>query len=38
VVGALLGAVVLGEPVTRFTAFGGGLVVLGLWMTVTGRR
>src|SRR6266850_464991 len=38
VVGALLGAVVLGEPVTRFTAMGGGLVVLGLWMTVTGRR
>ena len=38
VVGALLGAVVLGEPVTRFTALGGGLVVLGLWMTVTGRR
>jgi len=24
--------------VTRFTALGGGLVVLGLWMTVTGRR
>ena len=38
VVGALLGAVVLGEPVTRFTAIGGALVVLGLWMTVTGRR
>jgi len=38
VMGALLGAVVLGEPVTRFTALGGGLVVLGLWMTVTGRR
>jgi drug/metabolite transporter (DMT)-like permease len=38
VVGALLGAFVLGEPVTRFTAIGGGLVVLGLWMTVTGRR
>ena len=38
VVGALLGAVVLGEPVTGFTALGGGLVVLGLWMTVTGRR
>jgi drug/metabolite transporter (DMT)-like permease len=38
VVGALLGAVVLGEPVTRFTALGGGLVVFGLWMTVTGRR
>jgi|SRR5690349_2749877 len=38
VVGALLGAVVLGEPVTRFTAIGGSLVVAGLWMTVTGRR
>jgi drug/metabolite transporter (DMT)-like permease len=38
VVGALLGAIVLGEPVTRFTAIGGALVVLGLWMTVTGRR
>src|SRR5436189_277481 len=38
VVGALLGAVVLGEAVTRFTALGGVLVVLGLWMTVTGRR
>jgi drug/metabolite transporter (DMT)-like permease len=38
VVGALLGAVVLGEPVTRFTGIGGALVVLGLWMTVTGRR
>jgi drug/metabolite transporter (DMT)-like permease len=38
VVGALLGAVVLSEPVTRFTAMGGALVVLGLWMTVTGRR
>ena len=38
VVGALLGAVVLAEPVTRFTAIGGALVVVGLWMTVTGRR
>ena len=38
VVGALLGVLVLGEPVTRFTAIGGALVVLGLWMTVTGRR
>ena len=38
VVGALLGAIVLGEPVTRFTAIGGALVVVGLWMTVTGRR
>ena len=38
IVGALLGAVVLGEAVTVFTAIGGGLVVLGLWMTVSGRR
>ena len=38
IVGALLGAVVLGEPATRFTAIGGALVVVGLWMTVTGRR
>jgi drug/metabolite transporter (DMT)-like permease len=37
VVGALLGALVLGEPVTGFTAIGGALVVVGLWMTVTGR-
>jgi drug/metabolite transporter (DMT)-like permease len=37
-VGALLAALVLDEPVTRFTAIGGGLVILGLWMTVTGRR
>src|SRR5947208_1225321 len=38
VVGALLGGIVLGEPVTRFTAIGGALVAVGLWMTVTGRR
>jgi drug/metabolite transporter (DMT)-like permease len=38
VVGALLGAMVLGEPVSRFTVIGGALVVVGLWMTVTGRR
>src|SRR2546425_7657651 len=38
VIGALLGALVLGEPVTRFTAIGGVLIVLGLWLTVTGRR
>jgi drug/metabolite transporter (DMT)-like permease len=37
-VGALLAALILGEPVTRFTAIGGALVILGLWMTVTGRR
>ena len=38
VVGALLAALVLGEPVTRFTVLGGAFVVVGLWMTVTGRR
>src|SRR2546422_214253 len=38
VVGAALGAFVLGDPVTPFTAIGGALVVVGLWMTVTGRR
>jgi drug/metabolite transporter (DMT)-like permease len=38
VVGALLGALVLGERVTIFTAIGGALIVIGLWMTVTGRR
>jgi drug/metabolite transporter (DMT)-like permease len=38
VVGALLGALVLGERVTIFTAIGGALIVVGLWMTVTGRR
>src|SRR5262249_30946614 len=34
----LFGGVLLYDPVTRFTADGAGLVVLGLWMTVTGRR
>lgn len=38
IVGALLGAVVLGEPLTAFTVVGGVLVVVGLWMTVSGRR
>jgi drug/metabolite transporter (DMT)-like permease len=38
VVGALLGALVLGERVTIFTAIGGALIVVGLWMTVTSRR
>jgi drug/metabolite transporter (DMT)-like permease len=37
-VGALLGALVLDEPVTGFSAAGGALIVAGLWMTVTGRR
>jgi drug/metabolite transporter (DMT)-like permease len=38
VVGAVLGALVLGEPVTGFTVAGGVLIVLGLWLTVTVRR
>src|SRR5262249_33988800 len=38
VVGAVLGALVLGEPATRFTSIGGGLVARGLWITVAGRR
>jgi len=38
VVGAVLGALILGESVTGFTVAGGAMIVLGLWMTVTGRR
>jgi drug/metabolite transporter (DMT)-like permease len=36
-VGALLGVVWLGEPLSLFTATGGALVVLGLWLALTGR-
>jgi len=36
-VGALLGVVWLGEPLTAFTAAGGGLILIGLWLAVTGR-
>jgi drug/metabolite transporter (DMT)-like permease len=36
-VGALLGVVWLGEPLSVFTVAGGALVVLGLWLAVTGR-
>ena len=36
-VGALLGVVWLGEPLSVFTVAGGTLVVLGLWLAVTGR-
>jgi drug/metabolite transporter (DMT)-like permease len=36
-VGALLGAVWLGEPLTVFTVTGGALIVLGLWLALTGR-
>lgn len=38
VVGALLGVTVLGEPLTPFTSAGGALIVLGLAVTVRGRR
>jgi drug/metabolite transporter (DMT)-like permease len=33
--GAILGVVLLGEPLTAFTVAGGVLVVAGLWLTVT---
>ena len=36
-VGALLGVVWLGEPLSVFTVAGGSLVVLGLWLALTGR-
>jgi drug/metabolite transporter (DMT)-like permease len=36
-VGALLGVAWLGEPMSVFTVAGGGLVILGLWLAVTGR-
>jgi drug/metabolite transporter (DMT)-like permease len=38
VVGALLGAVLLGDPVSGYTAAGGALIVTGLWMSAAGRR
>ena len=38
VVGALLGAVFLGDPASVYTALGGALIVAGLWMSATGRR
>ena len=37
VAGALLGVVLLREPLTVFTVVGGTLVVAGLWLTATGR-
>jgi len=37
IAGALLGVLVLGEPLTAFTLAGGVLIVAGLWLTVTGR-
>lgn len=36
--GAILGVVLLREPLTAFTVAGGVLVVLGLWLAVTGRE
>jgi drug/metabolite transporter (DMT)-like permease len=36
--GALLGVGLLREPLTAFTVAGGALIVLGLWLTVTGRK
>jgi drug/metabolite transporter (DMT)-like permease len=36
-VGALLGVVWLGEPLSVFTVAGGSLVTLGLWLALTGR-
>jgi drug/metabolite transporter (DMT)-like permease len=37
IAGALLGVLVLREPLTAFTVAGGLLIVAGLWLTVTGR-
>ena len=36
-VGALLGVLWLGEAFTRFTMAGGGLILMGLWLTVKPR-
>jgi drug/metabolite transporter (DMT)-like permease len=33
--GAILGVVLLGEPMSAFTVAGGVLIVAGLWLTVT---
>ena len=37
VVGAVLGALVLGDPVSIYTVMGGVLIVAGLWMSAAGR-
>jgi drug/metabolite transporter (DMT)-like permease len=37
VVGALLGAAVLGDPVSIYTGIGGGLIVAGLWLSAAAR-
>lgn len=36
IAGAILGVLVLREPLTAFTVAGGALIVAGLWLTVTG--
>ena len=38
IAGAVLGVLLLHEPLTAFTLAGGVLIVSGLWLTVTGRR
>jgi len=38
IAGAVLGVLLLREPLTAFTLAGGVLIVAGLWLTVTGRR
>jgi drug/metabolite transporter (DMT)-like permease len=37
VVGALLGAAVLGDPVSAYPGVGGLLIVVGLWLSVAAR-
>jgi drug/metabolite transporter (DMT)-like permease len=37
VVGALLGAALLGDPVSGYTVVGGGLIVAGLWISAAAR-
>jgi drug/metabolite transporter (DMT)-like permease len=37
VVGALLGAVLLGDPVSAYTGVGGALIVVGIWMSAAAR-
>jgi drug/metabolite transporter (DMT)-like permease len=36
--GAVLGVVLLQEPLTGFTMAGGGLIVMGLWLTISGQQ
>jgi drug/metabolite transporter (DMT)-like permease len=37
IVGALLGAAVLGDPVSVYTGVGGVLIVIGLWLSAAVR-